>query len=127
MLKKVIEKALLLRNVEKKQEVVIETSVTTVFSLHLSKMIVLLLYNFFLFYKVTELEVTILIKDNYADILNIIMTEIKIGLHNYIILYEEELENLIEFHNKDETLLVLAIQENVNKNLKELFNLEEKK
>lgn len=52
-------------------------STTTVFTLHLFKIMVLLLYNFFL-------------------------------LNNI----EEKLENLIEFHNKDETLLALVIQEN---------------
>ena len=120
MLRKIIEKALLLKNVEKEKEVVIEISNTTVFNLHMFEMIVLLLYNFFLLYQRSEQEVTTFVKNSYNEILDIIITEIEIALYNYTVLYNEELESLIELCNKDETLLVLVIQNNVNKKLKEL-------
>lgn len=125
MLKRIIEKALLLKCVSKEKEVVIEISSTTVFTLHLFKMMVLLLYNFFLLNKNEEPKVMEFITRNYNRIIDIIVTEIKIALHNFVLLNDENLNEEIELHNKDETFLVLAIQNDINVKLKEIWKGEQ--
>lgn len=115
-----VEKALLLNDVEKIDKVVIKTDVTTVFTLHLLKMLVLLLCQFSLALSIDEESIYNFTMKNFKQILEIVRTEIEIALHNFVELYDEQLDNEIELHNKDETMLVLIIQDKVNKKLERL-------
>lgn len=115
-----IEKALKLNNVCEDDIVVIKTDTTTIFSIYLLRILVLLLLNFFLNEKMSEDEQIDFIMKNFNTILDIVITELEIELHNFTILYEDELTDIVELHNKDECLLVLVIQDKVNKKLKNI-------
>lgn len=119
-IKYVVEKALLLNNAEEINKVVIKTDVTTIFTLHLLKMLVLLLCQFSLAFHIKEDSMYNFIMQNFKQILDIVTTEIEIALHNFVELYDEQLGNEIELHNKDETMLVLIIQDKVIKRLERI-------
>ncbi len=120
----IIEKALRLNNVCENDVILIKTDTTIAFSIHLLSLLVLLLYNFFLKERVEEDKQFNFIMTNLTSILDIVTTELKIALHNFITLYTGELEEIVELHNKDECLLVIAIQDKVYKKLEKLINKE---
>ena len=120
----IIEKALRLNNVCENDVILIKTDTTIAFSIHLLSLLVLLLYNFFLKERVEEDKQFNFIMTNLTSILDIVTTELKIALHNFITLYTGELEEIVELHNKDECLLVIAIQDKVNKKLEKLIKKE---
>lgn len=117
----IIKKALTQNNVLDKDIVAIKTDTTTTFSIHLFKMLVLLLLDFVLQTEMTDSEMYNFIMQNFNEILDIVITELEIALHNFTILYDAELTDIVELHNKDECLLMLAIQDKVNKKLKKLY------
>lgn len=119
MQKQKIEKALIHNGVKKDNIVVVKTDITITFSIQLLRLLVLLLCNFFLLEKVSEEHQIDFINNNITKILDIVQTELRIALHNFVYIYNEELAKEIELHNKDETWLFLTIQEKVNKELKE--------
>lgn len=121
MSKGIIKKALIQNNVLDKDIVVIKTDTTTTFSIHLFKMLVLLLLDFVLQTEMTDSEMYNFIMQNFNEILDIVITELEIALHNFTILYDAELTDIVELHNKDECLLMQAIQDKVNKKLKKLY------
>ena len=120
----IIEKALRLNNVCENDVILIKTDTTIAFSIHLLSLLVLLLYNFFLKERVEEDKQFNFIMTNLTSILDIVTTELKIALHNFITLYTGELEEIVELHNKDECLLVIAIQDKVYKKLEKLIKKE---
>ncbi len=115
-----IEKALRLNNVCDERIVTIATDRTVNFSIHLFKLLVFLLCNFFLVHKMTEEEQYQFIMKNLNVIFDIVTTELEMELHNFTILYDEELADVVELHNKDECWLVLIIQGKVNKKLEDI-------
>ena len=117
----IIEKALRLNNVCENDVILIKTDTTIAFSIHLLSLLVLLLFNFFLKERAEEDKQYEFIMTNFTPILDIVTTELKIALHNFSILYREELTDIVELHCRDECLLVLVIQEKVNKKLKEII------
>ena len=116
----IIEKVLLQNNVSENGMLVIKTDTTITFSINLLRMLVLLLFNFFLKERAEEDKQYEFIMTNFTPILDIVTTELEIALHNFTTLYNGELEEVVELHNKDECLLVIEIQEKVNKKLKKL-------
>jgi hypothetical protein len=122
MLKKnIIEKALIQNDVFENDILVIKTDTIITFSIHLLRILVLLLFNFFLEERFKEEKQLDFIMTNFTSILDIVTTELEIALHNFSILYREELTDIVELHCRDECLLVLVIQEKVNKKLKEII------
>lgn len=123
--KKIIEKALLQNNVSEKNIVVIKIDTTTMFEIHLLRMLVLLLFNFFLKEGLGEDKQYDFIMTNFTSILDIVATELEIALYNLVNIYNIQIiEERIELHNKDECMLVLIIQEKVNKKLENLIKEE---
>lgn len=120
----IIEKALLQNNVSENGMLLIKTDTTITFSINLLRMLVLLLFNFFLKEMAEEDKQYEFIMTNFETILDIVTTELEIALHNFITLYTGELEEIVELHNKDECLLVIAIQDKVNKKLEKLIKKE---
>lgn len=120
--KDMIEKALLLNNVKEVESVVIKIDTTATFSIHL-RLLVLLLFNFAMQQQMTDDEIYDFIMNNLNEVLDIITTELELTLFTFNNLCEEELTDIVELHNKDECclLLALAIQEKVNKKLKEII------
>ena len=120
--KDIIRKALRLNNVCENDVILIKTDTTIAFSIHLLSLLVLLLYNFFLKEGVEEDKQFELIMTNFTEILDIVTTELEVALHNFTILNDTELADIVELHCRDECLLVVAIQDKVNKKFK---NMEE--
>lgn len=116
-LKKEIQKALLLNKIKENDTVVIKTDKVIIFSLNLLKMLTLLILNFATQMQMTAGDVYNFIMNNFDEILDIITIELEVTLFDFINLYEE-LEDVIELHNKDECMLVLIMQDKVNKKLK---------
>lgn len=116
-LKKEIQKALLLNNVNENDTVVIETDKTVVFSLNFVQMLTLLILNFAAQMQMTADDVYDFITNNFDEIQEVVITELEVTLFTFTNLYEEEPEDIVELHNKDECLLSLAVQNNVNKKL----------
>lgn len=115
-----IEKTLRLCNVCEEEIVTIKTDTTIKFSIHLLKLLVFLLCNFFFIHKMNEEEQYNLITKNLSTIVDVVTTEVEIALLVFSNLHKEEYTDIIELHNKDECLLVVAIQSKVNKNLEKI-------
>lgn len=122
--KNIIEKALIQNGVCENDILVIKTDTTITFSIHLLRILVLLLFNFFLQEGLKEDKQYDFIMTNFISILDIVVKELEIVLHNLTILYDEEFVDIVELHNKDECLLILVIQDKVNE---QLNNLKEKR
>lgn len=120
----IIEKALLQNNVSENDMLVIRTDTTITFSMNLLRMLVLLLFNFFLKARVEEEIQYDFIMTNFTSILDIVTTELEIALLNYTNIYNTQIEEKIELHNKDECMLVLIVQEKVSKKLQNLIKKE---
>ena len=118
--KDVIKKALLQSNVLENDIVVIKIDTTTTFSIHLLRMLVLLLIRFAMQTEMTASEIYNFIMQNFNAILDIVTTELEIALHNFTILYDTELADIVELHNTDECWLILTIQDKVTKKLKNI-------
>lgn len=118
--KDIIKKALTQNNVLENDIVAIKTDTTTTFSIHLFKMLVFLLIQFAMQTKMIASDIYNFIMQNFNTIIDIIMTELEIALHNFTILYDAELTDIVELHCRDECLLILAIQDKVNKKLEKL-------
>lgn len=116
-----IKKALRLNDVNENDIVSVKTDKTTTFSIHLLRILVLLLFNFALQPEMTANELYDFILKNFNTIIDIVITELEIALHNFTILYKDEVTEIVELHNKDECLLTLIIQDKVNKKLKKLY------
>ena len=71
--------------------------------------------------KMTEKEILDFIMKNFEAIIDIVRTEVEIVLLNFCNIYEEELAEEVQLHNKDECLIVLALQNKVNEKLKKLM------
>lgn len=115
--KNIIEKALIQNGVCEKDILVIKTDTTITFSIHLLRILVLLLFNFFLQEGLKEDKQYEFIMTNFISILDIVTTELEIALHNFTILNDTELADIVELHCRDECLLVVAIQDKVNNKL----------
>lgn len=116
----IIKKELVKNGIEENEILEVETDKTIKFWLHLQKILTVILCNFFLVVEVEEEQQIDFIKHNFREIRDIVITEIKIVLHNLIFTCDEELAEEVELNNKDETLLLLAIQEQANSKLKNL-------
>lgn len=124
MQKKYIEKALTQNDVNENDIVRVKTDTTTTFYIHLLRMLVLLLYNFSMQMQMTASDVYNFIMQNFNTIVDIVITELEISLHNFTILYAPKFTDIVELHNKDECLLVLTMQDKVNKKLRNLMKKE---
>lgn len=122
--KDIIRKALRLNNVCENDVILIKTDTTIAFSIHLLSLLVLLLYNFFLKEGVEEDKQFELIMTNFTEILDIVTTELEVALHNFVNIYNIQIKEKIELHNKDECMLVLLVQEKVSKKLQDLIKKE---
>lgn len=118
--KDTIKKAIVKNGIEENEILEVETDKTIKFWLHLQKILTVLLCNFFLTMEVEEEQQVDFIKCNFSKILDIVITEIKIVLHNLIFVCDEEFADEVELNNKDETLLILAVQNQVNIKLENL-------
>lgn len=118
MSKDIIKKALIQKNVLENDIVVIKTDTTTTFSIHLLRILVLLLFNFAMQTEMTTDDMYNFIMQNFSTILDVVITELEIALHNFTILYDAERTDIVELHCRDECLLVLVVQDKVNKKLK---------
>lgn len=118
--KDTIKKALVKNEIEENNVIEVKTDKTIKFGLHLQKILTVLLCNFFLMMEVEEEQQVDFTKYNFTEIRNIVIREIKIVLHNFISVYDEELADEVELNNKDETLLILAVQNQVNIKLENL-------
>lgn len=116
----VIEKALILNNVCEDDLVVIKAGTTT-FSICFFRMLVLLFYNFAFRNNMLADELFDFVMNNFTAIVDIVTTEIEITLLHFCNVYDEELEEKIQLHNKDECWIVLAIQDKVNNKLKKIM------
>lgn len=96
---------------------------TTTFHIHLFNMLVLLLYNFVLQKKMATKNIFQFIMQYFNEILDTTITELECALLHFCNMYEEELAEEVELNNKDETMLILVIQDKVNKKFKE--NMED--
>lgn len=119
-IKNIIKEALLLNNMIEDDIAVIQVNKIS-FNVHLFRILVLLLYNFVLQTKMTEKEILDFIMKNFEAIIDIVRTEVEIVLLNFCNIYEEELAEEVQLHNKDECLIVLALQNKVNEKLKKLM------
>lgn len=115
----VIKKALLLNNMCENDVTVVETEKRQ-YIIHIFEIVVLLLCNFFLLEKENEEEKCNFIMKNFNTVVDLVMTEIEVNLLAFDNLYEQEITDIVELHNKDECLLVVAIQDKVNKKIKNL-------
>lgn len=119
-LKDVTKKALLLNDMCN-QDVAVITTDKHHYIIYILEMVVLLLYNFSLSNKMSAVEIFNFVMSNFEIILDIILVEIQQSILQFDSIYEEEQQtDAIELHNKDECLLVVAIQEKVNKNLERI-------
>ena len=114
----VIKKALLLNNMCESDVAVVVTAKRQ-YIIHIFGMVVLLLYNYFLSEGIKQEEKYNFIMKNFNTIVDLVMTEIGVVLLAFDNVYEE-ITDIVELHNKDECLLVVAIQDKVNKNLKKI-------
>ena len=86
--KNIIEKALIQNGVCENDILVIKTDTTITFSIHLLRILVLLLFNFFLQEGLKEDKQYDFIMTNFISILDIVVKELEIVLHNLTILYK---------------------------------------
>lgn len=121
MSKNIIEKALTQNNVLENEIVDIKTDTTTIFSIHLFKMLVLLLLNFSLQMQIEANDMYNFIMQKFNTIFDIVITQIEIELHNFVVLYDVKLTDIVELHCRDECILIDAMQEKVNNNLKKIY------
>lgn len=117
-LKKEIQKALLLNKIKENDTVVIKTDKVIIFSLNLLKMLTLLILNFATQMQMTNDDVHNFIMNNIDEILDTVITELEIVLFDFANLCDEEFEDVIELHCRDECFLILAMKDKVNKKLK---------
>lgn len=118
-IKDIIKKALLLNNVSEKDIVAISVYTIT-FYLHLFRMLVLLLYHFAINTKMSEEEMFDFMMKNFEAIIDIVRTEVEIVLLHFCNIYEDELNEKVQLHNKDECFIILAVQNKVSKKLEKL-------
>lgn len=118
-IKDIIKKALLLNNVSEKDIVAIPIYTIT-FYLHLFRMLVLLLYHFAINTKMSEEEMFDFMMKNFEAIIDIVRTELEIVLLHFCNIYEVELDEKVQLHNKDECFIILAVQNKVSKKLEKL-------
>ena len=111
----VIKKALLLNNMCESDVAVVTAK--RQYIIHIFGIVVLLLYNYFLFEGIKQEERYKFIMKNFNTIVDIVITEIEVLLLAFDNLYEEEITDIVELHNKDECLLAVAIQNKVNRKL----------
>ena len=119
-IKDITKKALLLNNVCEKDIVAISVYTIT-FYLHLFRMLVLLLYHFAINTRMSEEEMFDFMMKNFEAIIDIVRTEVEIVLLHFCNIYEEELAEEVQLHNKDECFIVLAVEDKVSKKLKKLM------
>ena len=117
----IISRALRQNNVEQNDTIVINADEKKVITLNIPKILLILLYNFSMYCRTEDKVMFDFIMNNFNEILDIVRTELEIALYNYITLYEQELAEKIELHNKVETMLILTIQDKVNKKLEKLL------
>lgn len=115
----IIEKALFLNNVCEYDVIVVATE-RHQYIIHVFEMIVLLVCNFFLIEEINQEEQYKFIMKNFNTIVDIVMTELGVILLAFDNVYEEEYADIVELHNRDECLLVVAIQDKVNRKLKKI-------
>lgn len=118
-IKDIIKKALLLNNVSEKDNIAIQVYTIT-FYLHIFNMLVLLLYHFGIKNKMSEEEMFDFIMKNFEAIVDIVRTELEIILLHFCNIYEVELDEKVQLHNKDECFIILSVQNKVSKNLEKL-------
>ena len=119
-IKDIIKKALLLNNVSEKD--IVSISVYTItFYLQLFRMLVLLLYHFAINTKMSEEEIFDFMMKNFEAIIDIVRTEVEIALLHFCNIYEVELDENVQLHNKDECFIILAVQNKVSKKLEKLM------
>lgn len=119
-IKNIIKEALLLNNMIEDDIAVIQVNKIS-FNVHLFRILVLLLYNFVLQTKIPEQEIFNYVMKNFEPVSYIVITEVEIVLLHFYNIYNEELDEEVELHNKDECYIVLAIQNEVNKKLKKIM------
>ena len=119
-IKDIIKKALLLNNVCENDIVTIPIYTIT-FCLHIFKILVLLLYHFAIQNKMSEEDMFDFMMKNYEATIEIVRTEVEIVLLNFCNIYEEELAEEVQLHNKDECFIILAVQNKVSKKLEKLM------
>ena len=54
---------------------------------------------------------------NFEAIIDIVRTELEIVLLHFCNIYEDELNEKVQLHNKDECFIILAVQNKVSKKL----------
>lgn len=118
-IKDIIKKALLLNNVSEKDNIAIPVYTIT-FYLHIFNMLVLLLYHFGIKNKMSEEEMFDFMMKNFEAIIDIVRTELEIVLLHFCNIYEVELDEKVQLHNKDECFIILSVQNKVSKNLEKL-------
>lgn len=118
-IKDITKKALLLNNVSEKDIVAIPIYTIT-FYLHLFRMLVLLLYHFAINTKMSEEEIFDFMMKNFEAIIDIVRAELEIVLLHFCNIYEVELDEKVQLHNKDECFIMLAVQDKVSKKLEKL-------
>lgn len=117
----IIKKALIQNNVLENDIVVIKTDTTTIFSIRLFKMLVSLLIYFAMPSEMTASEIYNFIMQNFNEILDIVITELEIALHNFIYINNESIIEEIKLDRKEEILLTLAIQNKVKQELNKII------
>lgn len=118
-IKDITKKALLLNNVSEKDNIAIQVYTIT-FYLHIFNMLVLLLYHFGIKNKMSEEEMFDFMMKNFEAIIDIVRTELEIVLLHFCNIYEDELNEKVQLHNKDECFIILAVQNKVSKKLEKL-------
>lgn len=118
-IKDITKKALLLNNVSEKDNIAIQVYTIT-FYLHIFNMLVLLLYHFAINTKMSEEEMFDFMMKNFEAIIDIVRTELEIVLLHFCNIYEDELNEKVQLHNKDECFIILAVQNKVSKKLEKL-------
>lgn len=124
--KDIIEKALLQNSELEDDNVVIKADITTTFSMHLFRMLVPLIFNFSMQMKMTDDEIYNFIIQNFTTILDVVITELEIALFAFVNMCEREITDIVELHNKDECLLLIAIKDKVNQKLENIVKKERK-
>lgn len=117
----IIKKALIQNNVLENDIVVVKTDTTAIFSIRLFKMLVSLLIYFAMPSEMTASEIYNFIMQNFNEILDIVITELEIALHNFIYISNESIIGEIKLDRKEEILLTLIIQNKVNQELNKII------
>lgn len=116
MLKKdVIKKALMLNDMLESDNTVVTTEEHH-YILYIFNLLVLSLYYFALANDISSAKIFNFIISNFKTILDSVTIEIEIAILVFDDIYEdEEKVDVIEFHNKDECLLFMSVQDRLNK------------